>query len=89
MGGVIVRWGLMGLMVISALVLGGQAQAEDWKMEQGGIEPGKTLRVISHNLWWPQCPTDIVRIRSPRFICPLACETRSLTLQYHAYNHTA
>jgi outer membrane protein len=39
----IVRWGLVGFMVISALVLGSQAQAEDWKMEQGGIEPGKVM----------------------------------------------
>ena len=30
-------------MVLSALVLGGQAQAEEWKMEQGGIEPGQVL----------------------------------------------
>jgi outer membrane protein len=30
-------------MVISALILGGQAKAEEWKMEQGGIEPGKVM----------------------------------------------
>jgi opacity protein-like surface antigen len=30
-------------MVISALVLGSQAKAEEWKMEQGGIEPGKVM----------------------------------------------
>jgi len=40
---VIVRRSLVGVMVISALVLGSQAQAEDWKMEQGGIEPGKVM----------------------------------------------
>jgi len=39
----IVRWGLVGFIVISALVLGSHAQAEDWKMEQGGIEPGKVM----------------------------------------------
>jgi len=31
------------VMVISALVLGSQAKAEEWKMEQGGIEPGKVM----------------------------------------------
>ena len=30
-------------MVLSALVLGSQANAEEWKMEQGGIEPGKVV----------------------------------------------
>jgi len=39
----IIRWGLVGFIVISALVLGSHAQAEDWKMEQGGIEPGKVM----------------------------------------------
>jgi len=43
MGVVMARWGLMGFMVISALVLGSQANAEQWKMEQGGIEPGKVV----------------------------------------------
>ena len=43
MGVVIARWGLVGFMVISALVLGSQAKAEEWKMEQGGIEPGKVM----------------------------------------------
>jgi len=37
------RWGLVGFMVLSALVLGSQANAEEWKMEQGGIEPGKVV----------------------------------------------
>jgi outer membrane protein len=30
-------------MALSALLLGSQAKAEDWKMEQGGIEPGKVV----------------------------------------------
>jgi outer membrane protein len=30
-------------MVLSVLVLSGQAKAEEWKMEQGGIEPGKVM----------------------------------------------
>jgi opacity protein-like surface antigen len=38
-----VRWGLMGFMVLSAVVLSSQVQAEEWKMEQGGIEPGKVM----------------------------------------------
>lgn len=43
MGVVMARWGLVGCMVLSALVLGSQAKAEEWKMEQGGIEPGKVV----------------------------------------------
>ena len=43
MGVVMARWGLVGFMVLSALVLVGQARAEGWKMEQGGIEPGKVV----------------------------------------------
>ena len=43
MGVVMARWGLVGFMVLSALVLGSQARAEEWKMEQGGIEPGKVV----------------------------------------------
>jgi opacity protein-like surface antigen len=43
MGVVMARWGLVGFMVLSALVLGSQARAEGWKMEQGGIEPGKVV----------------------------------------------
>ena len=43
MGVVTARWGLVGFMVLSALVLGGQAKAEGWKMEHGGIEPGKVV----------------------------------------------
>jgi len=33
----------MGFMVICTLALGSQAKAEEWKMEQGGIEPGKVV----------------------------------------------
>jgi outer membrane protein len=40
---VIVRWGLVGVMVISALILGNQAKAEEWKTEQGGTEAGKVM----------------------------------------------
>ena len=43
MGVVMARWGLGGFMILSALVLGSQAKAEEWKMEQGGIEPGKVM----------------------------------------------
>ena len=40
---VIARRGLMIFVVLSALVLSSQASAEEWKMEQGGIEPGKVV----------------------------------------------
>jgi opacity protein-like surface antigen len=43
MGVAITRWSLIGCMVLSMFVLGGQAKAEEWKMEQGGIEPGKVM----------------------------------------------
>ena len=43
MGVNMTRWGLVGCTVLSMLVLGGQAKAEEWKMEQGGIEPGKVM----------------------------------------------
>jgi outer membrane protein len=43
MGVVMARWGLLGFIVISALVLDSQARAEEWKTEQGGIEPGKVV----------------------------------------------
>jgi opacity protein-like surface antigen len=43
MRGGIVRWGLMGFMVLSAVVPNSHVQAEEWKMEQGGIEPGKVM----------------------------------------------
>ena len=43
MGVVMARWGLVGIMVLSAIVLVGQAKAEGWKMEQGGIEPNKVV----------------------------------------------
>jgi outer membrane protein len=43
MGIVIARWGLAGILVMSALAIGSQAKAEEWKMEQGGIESGKVV----------------------------------------------
>ncbi len=43
MGIVMARWGLLGFMVISSLLLGNQARAEEWKTEQGGIDPGKVV----------------------------------------------
>jgi len=43
MGVVIARWGLVGFMVLSVFGIGSQVRAEDWKMEQGGIEPGKAV----------------------------------------------
>ena len=43
MGVVLARWSLVGFMVLNALVLGSQAKAEEYKMEQGGIEPGKVM----------------------------------------------
>lgn len=43
MGIVIARWGLAAFMVMSVLAIGSQAKAEEWKMEQGGIEPGKVV----------------------------------------------
>lgn len=43
MGVVLTRWSVVGFIVLSALVLGSQAKAEVWKMEQGGIEPGKVV----------------------------------------------
>jgi len=43
MGSGIVRWGLVGFLTISAFVIGNQAKAEAWKMEQGGTEAGKVM----------------------------------------------
>ena len=43
MGVIIVRWGLVGIMALSSLALGSQVKAEEWKMQQGGIEPGKVV----------------------------------------------
>jgi outer membrane protein len=40
---VLARWSVVGFIVLSALVLGSQAKAEVWKMEQGGIEPRKVV----------------------------------------------
>ena len=43
MGVVLARWSVVVFIVLSAFVLGSQAKAEIWKMEQGGIEPGKVV----------------------------------------------
>jgi len=43
MGVVMARWGLVGFMVLSSLVLGSQARAEDWKAQDGGTDPGKVV----------------------------------------------
>ena len=43
MGVTMVRWGLVGCIVLSVLALGIQAKGEEWKMEEGGIEPGKVM----------------------------------------------
>jgi hypothetical protein len=43
MGIVMARLSLVGFILISTLVLGSQTGAEEWKMEQGGIEPGKVV----------------------------------------------
>ena len=43
MGIILARWGLMGFMAICALGLGSQTKAEEWKIEQGGIEQGKVV----------------------------------------------
>ena len=43
MGVVMIRWGLVGFMLLSSLAMGSHASAEAWKMEQGGIEPGKVM----------------------------------------------
>lgn len=43
MGVVIARLGLAGLMLLSAVALDGRANAEEWKIENGGIEPGKVV----------------------------------------------
>ena len=43
MGITMARWGLVGFMMLGALVIGSQVKAEGWKMEQGWIEPGKVV----------------------------------------------
>jgi len=43
MGVVMTRWGLVGFMMLSALGIASQAEAEGLKMEKGGIEPGKVV----------------------------------------------
>lgn len=40
---IMARSSLIGFMVICALALGSQAKAEEWKMEQGGTDPGKVM----------------------------------------------
>ena len=40
---IMARSSVIGFMVICALALGSQAKAEEWKMEQGGTEPGKVM----------------------------------------------
>ena len=40
---VMIRWGLVSCMGLGLFVLSGQAKAEEWKMEQGGIEAGKVM----------------------------------------------
>lgn len=41
MGLNLARVGLLGVLLTSVFVFGSQAMAEEWKMEPGGIEPGK------------------------------------------------
>ena len=41
MGLNLARVGLLGVLLTSVFVFGSQSMAEEWKMEQGGIEPGK------------------------------------------------
>ncbi len=41
MGLNLARVGLLGVLLTSMFVFGSQAMAEEWRMEQGGIEPGK------------------------------------------------
>ena len=53
---IMVRWGLVGFMMISVLALGSQAKAEEWKMEQGGIEPGQSHARHACRI----CPLDSV-----------------------------
>src|SRR4029077_12395538 len=40
---IMARSSLIGFIVICALGLGSQAKAEEWKMEQGGTDPGKVM----------------------------------------------
>jgi opacity protein-like surface antigen len=40
---IMARSSLIGFIVICALALGSQAKAEEWKMEQGGTDPGKVM----------------------------------------------
>jgi hypothetical protein len=40
---IMARSSVIGFMMICALALGSQAKAEEWKMEQGGTDPGKVM----------------------------------------------
>ena len=40
---IMARSSVIGFMVICALALGSQTKAEEWKMEQGGTDPGKVM----------------------------------------------
>ena len=40
---IMARSSVIGFIVICALALGSQAKAEEWKMEQGGTDPGKVV----------------------------------------------
>jgi opacity protein-like surface antigen len=40
---IMARSSLIGFIVICAFALGSQAKAEEWKMEQGGTDPGKVM----------------------------------------------
>jgi hypothetical protein len=40
---IMARSSVIGFIVICALALGSQAKAEEWKMEQGGTDPGKVM----------------------------------------------
>ncbi len=40
---IMARSSVIGFMVICGLALGSQAKAEEWKMEQGGTDPGKVM----------------------------------------------
>ncbi len=43
MGRVMLRWGLVTVMAVGSVILSNNVQAEQWKMEQDGTEPGKVI----------------------------------------------